>query len=195
MSRVQSGRCGRRWSRAERAGGARAVVSSSLSSRALCASGEAFHRATERGKRILLLRQVCRMLQTRVCGAGTVVGPPENGLLASISICRCSLWLRPPSVTGVILRRSCRPSSNHARHPRETRAGCRRRGWVTHGSRAGRGSYPCCPLPAALAGAASARDEIRLLHKPALRMWGQSSHHQCGHNFIIISTRIFICLF
>ena len=63
------------------------------------------------------------------------------------------------------------------------------------GSGAGRGSCPCCPLPAALAGAASARDEIRLFHKPDLRMWGQSSHHRCCHNFVIISTGLFMCLF
>lgn len=63
------------------------------------------------------------------------------------------------------------------------------------GSRAGRGSCPCCFLPAALAGAASAQDEIRLLNKPDRRMWGRSSHHQYCHNFMIISTGLFMCLF
>lgn len=54
------------------------------------------------GKRILL-RQLCWIFQTSVCIAGAVVGPPEDGVLVSLSICRCSLWLCPPSVTSAIL--------------------------------------------------------------------------------------------
>ena len=93
---VPSGRCGRR--RRTRAG-----VSSAPCPRALPVRGAALPPAHGEGRWVFLPHRLCQTLQPSVCGAGRVAVPPGDGLVVPLSICRCSLWLRPPAVTSVVL--------------------------------------------------------------------------------------------